>query len=433
MTVINTDTKNTYNGDGLNVTFAIPFAYISGEASTVTVVTLIEADGTRVLQVEGGGADYTLDPAGVAPVNVIMAVAPAADETLEVKRVSPETQNTNLDSGGTNTPYSPIAVENQLDRHTMRLQELLDEVDRVEALIGVTPTSQNTLINDWTGATSYTDKQIVIDAPSGRLYRATSTHVSGGDFNTDLVAGKWTLVLNTGDTGAKGATGDKGAQGDQGIQGVAGAAGAAGADGVFSQIASQAEAEAGTNNSKGMTPLRTKQSLSTLLAGITTFTDLETKVSTLETNINKLSSRLGAIEGSFQITHAVGEQRLLNNSANIDMIGKDSADVGRGNRCELNPEGAKSAEVLFEIFRKTSTGVRFTRFFMELHFIDDTWYLAEINEILINGDPSGVTFDITTDVDDVVLINYTSDNMGGVFDSDSKIRWQIREIPATSF
>lgn len=38
-----------------------------------------------------------------------------------------------------------------------------------------------------------------------------------------------------------------------------GAAGADGADGIFSAIASQAEAEAGTDNTKGMTPLRTAE------------------------------------------------------------------------------------------------------------------------------------------------------------------------------
>jgi len=48
----------------------------------------------------------------------------------------------------------------------------------------------------------------------------------------------------------------------------AGNAGADGADGIFSEIASQAEAEAGTDNTKGMTPLRVFQSISSLAVGV---------------------------------------------------------------------------------------------------------------------------------------------------------------------
>ncbi len=71
----------------------------------------------------------------------------------------------------------------------------------------------------------------------------------------------------TGPTGPTGATGPQGAQGDVGATGTTGATGPtgpqgpAGADGVFSAIASQVEAEAGTDNVKGMTPLRTKEAI----------------------------------------------------------------------------------------------------------------------------------------------------------------------------
>jgi hypothetical protein len=44
--------------------------------------------------------------------------------------------------------------------------------------------------------------------------------------------------------------------------------GAAGADGIFSAIASQAEAEAGTENTKGMTALRVAQAIAALAGGI---------------------------------------------------------------------------------------------------------------------------------------------------------------------
>lgn len=69
-------------------------------------------------------------------------------------------------------------------------------------------------------------------------------------------AGSWSLLGNL--------TGPQGPQGIQGVQGLTGADGADGADGIFSEIANQSEAEAGANNTKGMTPLRVKQAIDAL-------------------------------------------------------------------------------------------------------------------------------------------------------------------------
>lgn len=71
----------------------------------------------------------------------------------------------------------------------------------------------------------------------------------------------------TGNTGATGATGATGPSGATGPTGATGATGPAGADGVFSVIASQAEAEAGTENTKGMTALRVAQAIAALGGG----------------------------------------------------------------------------------------------------------------------------------------------------------------------
>lgn len=52
-----------------------------------------------------------------------------------------------------------------------------------------------------------------------------------------------------------------------GLVGAQGPAGANGTNGIFSAIASQSEAEAGTENTKGMTPLRTAQAIAALGGG----------------------------------------------------------------------------------------------------------------------------------------------------------------------
>lgn len=65
-----------------------------------------------------------------------------------------------------------------------------------------------------------------------------------------------------------------GATGPSGAVGPQGATGATGPAGIFSAIASQAEAEAGSENTKGLTSLRTKQSIdaNSPNSGFTTFT-----------------------------------------------------------------------------------------------------------------------------------------------------------------
>ena len=89
------------------------------------------------------------------------------------------------------------------------------------------------------------------EATTGRVLTVNVSDVAvdgGGNSQPATVSytestGVLNLGIPTGDTGATGATG------------------AAGADGVFSEIADQSEAETGTDNEKGMTPLRVKQAV----------------------------------------------------------------------------------------------------------------------------------------------------------------------------
>lgn len=83
----------------------------------------------------------------------------------------------------------------------------------------------------WVTATAYAVGDIV--QQSGSSYRCKIAHTSG-TFATDLAAGKWELTVSKGDPGN---------------------------DGVFSAIASQAEAVDGTDDAVGMSPLRVRQAI----------------------------------------------------------------------------------------------------------------------------------------------------------------------------
>lgn len=433
MTVSNTQVSETYDGDGIQVEFAIPFNFQPGQASSVTKVILIAADDTETTLVEGD--DYNLLPLGDNPTKADLSDgttpngAPGGAEKVRVERVTPRTQPSDLDAGGSSTPYSPVTVENALDRAVRILQEIDASLTTVESATSTNTLISGALVPDWVSGEDYTLEQIVIF--NLRIYRALVTHTSGGDFNTDLVASKWELVKTqgtqglTGPQGATGATGSTGAKGDQGP---------AGSDGVFSEIANQAEAEAGVNNTKGMSPLGTKQAINDQVGTLrdTDFPALVTRVTSAEESIAVLNNKVSKLEGASQVSRATGSQRVLNNqSTAVPIIGKDSS-VGAGERLELNPVGATSAQVMVEIYRKDDAEERFVRASLELHYISGTWYLGTKNIITLQGEDSGVNFEVSQDGDNVAQVSYTSDDMvGGNYDSASYLRYLIEEIPAT--
>ncbi len=101
-----------------------------------------------------------------------------------------------------------------------------------------------------------TDPEISIQYQN-KFYRCKEAHTSfsfGSDFGNNL----WEEMTVKGIPGPQGIEGDQGPVGPQGPTGNDGVNGGDGADGIFSQIASVAEAQAGTDNTKGMTPLRTQ-------------------------------------------------------------------------------------------------------------------------------------------------------------------------------
>ncbi len=121
MSVDNTTVAQTYNGNGVTTTFAIPFDYEPGKASEVTKVYLVdEDDGSSVLQVEG--SNYDLDPVGDNPANVIFDIAPASDKKVLVERAEPYVQEAEYDNVGV---FPNALHERVLDRIVRMCQQLL--------------------------------------------------------------------------------------------------------------------------------------------------------------------------------------------------------------------------------------------------------------------------------------------------------------------
>ena len=207
MSVTSTVSKVIYTGTGSVATYAFAFNIW---ASTDLVLTAVAIDGTETTLALT--MDYTVSLSHAAPTPgsiTLVAGSLAAGVQLVIRRVLPLTQQINI------TDYSPTpaATWNEgYDRAVMLIQQLQEQLSRA-VLQAVNATVS-----------------FLLPAPAANKiigWNSTATALE----NKDLVAGP---------TGPQGP---------------------AGANGIFSSIASQAEAEAGTENTKGMTPLRTAQEI----------------------------------------------------------------------------------------------------------------------------------------------------------------------------
>ena len=290
------------------------------------------------------------------------------------------------------------------------------------------------IILDWVVATDYVaDEVVTVLAGEGpqyanKLYRCESAHTSVS-FTTDWGNSLWEEIViqgTQGQTGDQGASGPTGAAGSNGSQGPTGAAGA---NGIFSAIASQGEAEAGTDNTKGMTPLRVAEAIAVTV--IPSEAALQASIVALDGRVDDVEARMAVVENGTDLTFASGQQRVNNNqAAPQDILGVDlPTEAGKGNRFELNPVGAKSAIVRVEIYREDDAEIRFTIAELELHFVNGTWLIGRFKTLVLAGGDDGLTFDVTQDGNDVATVNYISDNMvGGNYLAASYLKFELKEI-----
>lgn len=208
--------KDSYTGDSSTTDFVITFPYI--EASHVVV----KVDGITKTNPD----DYTFT---TDPQKIRFSTAPASGAiVLLVRSTSQTARLVDYQSGA-------VLSEEILDNDSLQAfyltQEVWDIAEEGSIAVGTTTTS----------------------AAGGNASVVNAGTAANAILNFTIPRGP------TGPTGLTGATGPAGTNGTNGADGADGADGVDGADGIFSTIASQAEAEAGTNNTKGMTPLRVKQ------------------------------------------------------------------------------------------------------------------------------------------------------------------------------
>lgn len=118
MTINSQVNKISYAGDGSSVTFSIPFDFQSTAAYVYVIVR--DADGVDTVQVLN--ADYTISSS-----NVVFTTAPAVNTVVLIYRSLPLLQPLDIDP---DLPPPAQSLEAQLDRLTMMLQQLKQDIGR---------------------------------------------------------------------------------------------------------------------------------------------------------------------------------------------------------------------------------------------------------------------------------------------------------------
>lgn len=124
MTVSNEEYRNDYDGNDSTTVFPVDF-YFLADAELLVVLTVVSTGVENTLILD---TDYTVQDAGVpSGGSVTLVVPPATGERLTIVRNMPLTQLTDYTE---NDPFPAESHETALDRLTMLVQQLQEEVNR---------------------------------------------------------------------------------------------------------------------------------------------------------------------------------------------------------------------------------------------------------------------------------------------------------------
>ena len=216
----------------------------------VFVDNVLQSSGFSIVN-SVGGAGLNADGTGV----VRFAVAPANGKIIAIKSDVPVSRASVYTAGGNITA---AALEGDFDTITMQIGDQEESLNRA-LKIPVGDEDADMTIPD---KDARKGKTLSFDATTG-LPTATDAAISSATVAQ-------TQTLGAGAQATASAAFDP-ATGDVAFTfGIpTGTQGPAGSSGVFSGIASQLEAEAGSENTKGMTPLRVSQAITAQVSGVT--------------------------------------------------------------------------------------------------------------------------------------------------------------------
>ena len=275
MTLSSTVTRVEFTGNGSTTAFAFNYPVLAAADLTVTLVNAAGSATTQTLD-----SHYTVALASdLTSATVNMSSAPTGGGTPDKLVIEREVDLTQIDDFQENEALPSADLEKALDKLTMATQQLNTDIARSVRL----PVGDTSGLATELGVSTAADREnklLGFNAAGNALVEVAGRVVSVSVTTSGVSVGG-------SPTGSATFTESTGALAlSLGIPvGATGATGSAGSDGVFSAIASQAEAEGGTENTKGMTALRTKQAVDSY--GVISATDIGSTVQAFDADIMK--------------------------------------------------------------------------------------------------------------------------------------------------
>ena len=220
MTVSSTTVKKSYNGNGSTAAFTYDFLI-----NTTAELKVIIRSSTGTETVKTLSSHYNIsDSSGSGTVTFTSGNIPASGETVILIRDTNLTQGTDYVE---NDPFPSSSHESALDKLTLQVQEVQEELDRAiklsrtntmtstEFTVGATDRASKILAFDssgeisvtqelgtvkgnWGASTTYAIRDIVKDTSTNNIFIALTAHTSSGSqpltSNTD--SAKWSLLVD---------------------------------------------------------------------------------------------------------------------------------------------------------------------------------------------------------------------------------------------
>jgi len=222
MTVSSTTVKNSYSGNGSTTEFAYTFKIFANTDLQVIIRSSTGTETTKTLTTH-----YTVAGAGDASggsITFTVGNTPASGETVVIRRGVPQTQAIDYIA---NDPFPAESHEEGLDRATMTIQQMQEEVTRsiklsktntmtsTEFAVGATDRANKilafdgngeisvtqelgTFIGDWSASTDYNARDIVKDTSTNNIFICNTSHTSSGSqpLTTNTDSAKWDLLVD---------------------------------------------------------------------------------------------------------------------------------------------------------------------------------------------------------------------------------------------
>jgi hypothetical protein len=222
MTISSTTVKNSYNGDGSTATFTYTFKIFANTDLQVIIRSALGTETVKTLTTH-----YTVTGAGSASGGDITFTAgniPVSGETIVLRRAIPQTQAIDYIA---NDPFPAESHEEGLDRATMAIQQLQEEVNRslklsrtntmnsTEFTVGsasragkilgfddngelVVSQELGTYAGNWTSGETYAARDIVKDTSNNNIYLCNTGHTASGTtpISSNADVAKWDLLVD---------------------------------------------------------------------------------------------------------------------------------------------------------------------------------------------------------------------------------------------